>query len=82
MINNAASSTIFCVFGMTRPGIERRSSGPLANTLTISPIKDHEEENEEILNKNKLKKRERTSKEKKSEDWNIENYYEKKTKSN
>ena len=23
----------FCVFGMTRPGIEPRSSGPLANTL-------------------------------------------------
>ena len=28
------SSTIFKVFGMTRPGIEPRSPGPLANTLT------------------------------------------------
>ena len=27
------------VFGMTRPGIEPRSPGPLANTLTIMPIK-------------------------------------------
>ena len=25
----------FWVFGMTRPGIEPRSTGPLANTLTI-----------------------------------------------
>ena len=31
----AASSTIFWVFGMTRPGIEPRSPGPLANTLLI-----------------------------------------------
>ena len=28
----------FGVFGVTRPGIEYRSSGPLANTLTIMPI--------------------------------------------
>ena len=28
-----ASSTIFKVFGMTRPGIEPRSLGPLVNTL-------------------------------------------------
>ena len=27
----------FWVFGMTRPGIERRSPGPLANTLTPRP---------------------------------------------
>ncbi len=31
------SSTIFKVFGITRPGIEPRSSGPLVNTLTIMP---------------------------------------------
>ena len=31
------SSTIFNVFGMTRPGIEPRSPGPLANTLPIRP---------------------------------------------
>ena len=32
------SSSIFKVFGMTRPGIEPRSPGPLANTLTAGPI--------------------------------------------
>ena len=32
------SSTIFKVFGMTRPGIEPRSPGPLANTLTAGPM--------------------------------------------
>ena len=35
MLTKEASSTIFWVFGMTRPGIEPRSSGPLANILTI-----------------------------------------------
>ena len=30
--------TIFWVFGMTRPGIEPRSPGLLANTLTIMPM--------------------------------------------
>ena len=34
MLSKEASSTIFWVFGMTRPGIEPRSPGPLANTLT------------------------------------------------
>ena len=28
----------FWVFGMTRPGVELRSPGPLANSLTIMPI--------------------------------------------
>ena len=28
----------FLVFGMTRPGIEPRSPGPLANTLLIRPM--------------------------------------------
>ena len=32
------SSTIFKVFGKTRPGIEPRSPGPLANTLTAGPV--------------------------------------------
>ena len=32
------SSSIFKVFGMTRPWIEPRSPGPLANTLTAGPI--------------------------------------------
>ena len=35
VLSKAASSTSFWVFGMTRPGIEPRSPGPLANTLTI-----------------------------------------------
>ena len=34
MLSKVVSSTIFKVFGMTRPGIEPRSPGPLANTLT------------------------------------------------
>ena len=33
VLSKAVSSTIFKVFGMTRPGIEPRSSGPLTNTL-------------------------------------------------
>ena len=33
VLSKAVSSTIFKVFGMTRPGIEPRTSGPLANTL-------------------------------------------------
>ena len=37
MLSKEASSTIFWVFGMTQPGIEPRSPGPLANTLTIMP---------------------------------------------
>ena len=38
MLSKEASSTIFWVFRMTRPGIEPRSPGPLANTLTARPI--------------------------------------------
>ena len=37
MLSKVASSTIW-VFGMTEPGIEPRSLGPLANTLTIMPM--------------------------------------------
>ena len=33
MLSKVASSTNFWVFGMTRPGIEPGSPGPLANTL-------------------------------------------------
>ena len=32
----------FWVFGMTRPGIEPRSPGPLANTLLIRPMAHNE----------------------------------------
>ena len=38
MLSKVTSSTIFGVFGMTRPGIELRSPGSLANILTIMPI--------------------------------------------
>ena len=38
MLSKAASSTIFWIFGMTWPGIELRSPGPLANTLLIRPM--------------------------------------------
>ena len=38
MLSKVVSSTIFKVFGMTRPGIEPRSPGPLANTLTAGPM--------------------------------------------
>ena len=38
MLSKEASSTIFWVFGMTWPGIEPRSPGSLANTLTIMPM--------------------------------------------
>ena len=31
-------NTIFEVFGMTRPGIEPRSPGPLASTQPTSPM--------------------------------------------
>ena len=37
-VKKAASSTIFWVFGMTRPGIESWSPGPLVNTLLIRPM--------------------------------------------
>ena len=33
VLSKEVSSTIYKVFGMTRPGIELRSPGPLANTL-------------------------------------------------
>ena len=35
VLSKEVSSTILKVFGMTRPGIEPRSPGPLANTLPI-----------------------------------------------
>ena len=37
VLSKEASSTIFKVFGMTRPGIEPRFPGPLANTLPTRP---------------------------------------------
>ena len=38
VLSEEVSSTIFKVFGMTRPGIEPRSPGPLANTLPTKYI--------------------------------------------
>ena len=38
VLSKEVSSTIFNVFGMTRPGIERKSPKPLANTLPTRPI--------------------------------------------
>ena len=38
VLSKEVSSTIFKVFSMTRPGIEPRSPGPLANTLPSRPM--------------------------------------------
>ena len=38
VLSKKASSTIFWVFGTTRPGIKARSPGPLVNTLLIRPM--------------------------------------------
>ena len=53
MLSKVVSSSIFKVFGMTRPGIEPRSPGPLANTLTDGPgdalsSKEKDKDNEDI----------------------------------
>ena len=40
MLSKVVSSSIFKVFGMTRPRIEPRSPGPLANTLTAGPLEN------------------------------------------
>ena len=39
MLSKEVSSAIFKVFGMTRPGIERRSPGSLAYTLATRPYR-------------------------------------------
>ena len=41
VLSKEVSSTIFKVFGMTQPGIELRSPGPLANTLPTRPMWAH-----------------------------------------
>ena len=38
VLSKEVSSTIFKVFGRTRPGIEPRSPGPLVNTLPTRPM--------------------------------------------
>ena len=49
-VKQGGISTIFWFFGMTRPGIEPQSPGPLANTLTTTPI-DRKYSLKLILNK-------------------------------
>ena len=41
MLSKEVSSTIFKDFSMTRPGIEPRSTGSLANTLPTSPMREY-----------------------------------------
>ena len=41
VLSKEVSSTIFKVFGMTQPGIELRSPGPLANTLPTRPMSQY-----------------------------------------
>ena len=38
VLRKEVSSTIYKVFGMTRPGIEPRSPGPVVNTLPTMPM--------------------------------------------
>ena len=38
MLSGKQGSIIFWVFGITRPEIEPRSPGPLANTVLIRPV--------------------------------------------
>ena len=38
VLSKEVSSTNFNIFGMTRPGIEPRSPGPLANILPTTPM--------------------------------------------
>ena len=50
MLSKEASSNILKVFGTTRPGIEPRSSGSLANTLPTRPMSRLKAENiEEVV---------------------------------
>ena len=39
VLSKAVASTIFRIFSVTRPGIEPRPPGPLANTLPIRPMR-------------------------------------------
>ena len=56
MLSKVVSSTIFKVFGMTRPGIEPRSPGPLANTLTAGHISRGMEMNRMVSKYKNMKK--------------------------
>ena len=48
VLSKAVSSTIFRVFGMTRPGFNPRSPGPLANTLPIRSMSRYQPRTGEI----------------------------------
>ena len=45
IVKQGSTKYRFWVFGMTRPGIEPRSLGPLANTLLIRPMARYETNN-------------------------------------
>ena len=45
MLSKVVSSTIFKVFGMTRPGIKPRSPRPLANTNYYAKVNKHNNNN-------------------------------------
>ena len=56
VLNKVLSSTIFWVFGMTRPGIEPRSPGPLTNTLLIRPKQQQKQKKQKKIKQNKATK--------------------------
>ena len=54
MLSKVVSSTIFKFFAMTRPGIEPRYPGPLANTLTTWPIHNNDYDDDDDNNNNSV----------------------------
>ena len=64
VLSKEASSTIFWVFGITRPGIEPRSPRPLARKLTILPMSgcvSGSNVNEKFLNSPQISRRRASS---------------------
>ena len=57
MLSKEVSSTIFKVFGMTRPGIEPQSLGLVVNTLPTRPMVRLNNNNNDNNNKKKKKKK-------------------------
>ena len=67
MLSKEVSSTIFKVFGMTRPGIEPKYPGPFANTLPNGGKKKgngikKEKEKKRLKKKEEVKKKETKNK--------------------
>ena len=48
VLSKEVSSTIFKVFGMTQPGIEPRSPGPLVDTLPTRTMRDIYQKNRRV----------------------------------